>query len=344
MKVKILSLLVAALLLTSATALPQSGITTLKVATLAPKDSLWYQILQDMGEKWNKASGGKIRFVFYAGGTLGDEANMIRQMRLAKDEGGIKVAAVTTIGLESIAHECAALSIPLLFKSNEELDYVLGKIQGRLEKVLEAKDFVVLNWGDAGWVRIFTKKPALTIGDLKKMPIFTSQGNPDTAEIYRNAGFNPQQTAPTDVLTSLTTGRIQAMPTPPLLALANQWFALAPNMIDIKFGVLVGATIIRKDTWLQFDPKLRETLLKEARTAGDRLRNDIRKMDDQAIERMKAFQKTPLNIVKLTPQAEKEWQETAEKFYSQIRGRIVGAEDFDEVMALVKEYRAKGGK
>jgi hypothetical protein len=51
--------------------------------------------------------------------------------------------------------------------------------------------------------------------------------------------------------------------------------------------------------------------------------------------------KNGLQIQKLTPQAEQEWQQTAEKFYPKIRGTIVPADLFDEVKRLVMEYRAQ---
>ena len=51
--------------------------------------------------------------------------------------------------------------------------------------------------------------------------------------------------------------------------------------------------------------------------------------------------KRGLQIQTLTPQAEQEWQQTAEKFYPKIRGTIVPADLFDEVRRLVMEYRAQ---
>ena len=50
----------------------------------------------------------------------------------------------------------ACLQIPMMFESYEELDYVRDHIAPRLEKMIEAHGFVVLNWGDAGWVHFFT--------------------------------------------------------------------------------------------------------------------------------------------------------------------------------------------
>ncbi len=305
---------------------------TLRVGTIVPLDSKWHQILQDMGQRWRVASQDKIKLTIFAG-TLGDEADLVSKMGLKQ----LQVAAVTSTGLEKITKDCAALSTPLVFESNEELDYVRQRFEPRLEKSLLAKGFVVLNWGDGGWVRFFSVRPARTIAEFKKFKIFTWAGNPETEELYKVAGFQPVPMAPTEILQNLQSGKIDAFPAPPIGALAFQWFGLAKNMIDIKFAPIIGATIITRDAWEQIDPNLRPILMKEARVAGDRMKNEIRAIDDQAIVEMK---KRGLNVYTPTPAERAEWKQTVEKFYPRIRGEIVQPADFDEVNRLVAEYRA----
>jgi len=38
---------------------------------------------------------------------------------------------------------------------------VRDRIAPRLEKIIESRGYLVLNWGDAGWVYFFTKSPAV---------------------------------------------------------------------------------------------------------------------------------------------------------------------------------------
>ncbi len=305
---------------------------TLKVGTIVPLDSKWHQILLDMGQRWRAASQDKIKLTIFAG-TLGDEAELVSKMGLRQ----LQIAAVTSTGLEKITKDCAALSVPLMFQSNEELDYVRARIEPRLEKALAAKGFIVLNWGDGGWVRFFSVKPARTIAEFKRLKLFTWAGNPQTEELYKDAGFQPVPLAPTEILQNLQSGKIEAFPAPPIGALAFQWFGLAKNMIDMKFAPIIGATIITRDAWEQIDPNLRPVLMKEARLAGDRLKNEIRAIDDQAIAEMK---KRGLNVYTPTAAEQAEWRQTVEKFYPRIRGEVVQPADFDEVKKLVAEYRA----
>ena len=109
-------------------------------------------------------------------------------------------------------------------------------------------------------------------------------------------------------------------------------------MMDIKFAPVVGATIITKKAWDSIDPSLRPTLLKLAQETGAKFTPQIRKLETDAID---AMVKNRLQIQKLTPQAEAEWQQMAEKFYPKIRGTIVPTDLFDEVRRLVMEYRAQ---
>jgi TRAP-type C4-dicarboxylate transport system substrate-binding protein len=314
---------------------PQAGDPiVIKVGTLAPEGTPWYDVIQEVGAKWKKASGGRISFTIFPGGVQGDEPDMIRKMRI----GQLQMGAFTTVGLETITPEMSALWIPLLFQNYDELDYVRGKLDARLEKALGDKGFVVLNWGDAGWVKYFAKKPVPTLKALQDQKLFTWGGDTRSTEMYKDAGFKIVPLSPTEILTSLQTGMIEAFPAPATAALANQWFGLAKHMVDIKFAPVVGGTIITKKAWESIDPALRPTLMQLARDTGARFTPQIRKLETDAID---AMVKRGLQVYKPTPQVEQEWQQLADKFYPKIRGSLVPADLFDEVRRLVAEYRAQ---
>ncbi|MGH6960697.1 MAG: TRAP transporter substrate-binding protein DctP, partial [Dongiaceae bacterium] len=71
---------------------------TIKLATIAPKDSPYYDILREMGEAWRKMSAGAIEVRIYAGGAAGDESDIIRKMRV----GQFQAVAVSGGGLADI--------------------------------------------------------------------------------------------------------------------------------------------------------------------------------------------------------------------------------------------------
>src|ERR1700722_13380582 len=306
--------------------------TIIRLGTLVPKGSRWHEILLNMGEEWTKASGGKIELKIYPGGEQGDEPEMVQKLRIKK----LQAVALSGAGLSGIDAAVSALQIPMMLNSYEELDYVRDHISDRLEKGLAQRGFIVLNWGDAGWVHFFTKLPAVHPDDIRKMKLCVLQGDNSTFELYKINGFRPVSLAATDILTGLQTGLIDAFQSPPLVALSNQWFGGAKNMLDIQFAQLVGATVISKDVWAKIPAPLQKEMMQSARTAGVSLREEIRKAEASSIPLMQQF---GLNVVHADAQAVAEWRALAEGIWPKLRGPVVPADLFDEVKRLRDEYR-----
>ena len=125
----------------------------LRIASLVPKNSLYHQQLLELGEAWRAAQGGGAKFVVFTDGSQGGEAELARRMRIGQLQG----ALLSVVGLREIEPSISALqSLPLLFKSWDEVDYVREKMRPAMEKKFLDKGFVVLGWGDAGWVRFFS--------------------------------------------------------------------------------------------------------------------------------------------------------------------------------------------
>jgi TRAP-type transport system periplasmic protein len=326
----VMARVVLAFLLTTAALSAQT--TIIRMGTLVPKGSPWHEILLNMGEEWKKASGGKIELIIYPGGEQGDEPEMVQKIRIKK----LQSVALSGAGLSGIDAAVTALEIPMMLSSYEELDYVRDHISDRLEKGLAQHGFIVLNWGDAGWVHFFTKQPAMRPDDIRKMKLCVLQGDNSTFELYKINGFNPVALAATDILTGLQTGLIDAFQAPPLIALANQWFGGAKNMLDIQFAQLVGATVIDKSVWEKIPPPVQKEMLESAKKAGVALREEIRKAEAGSIPIMQQF---GLNLVKPDAKATAEWRQLAEGIWPKLRGTMVPPDLFDQVKRLRDEYR-----
>ena len=308
---------------------------TIKLGTLAPDGSPWFESLKDMGESWKKATNGKLKFKMYPGGVVGEEDDMLRKMRI----GQLHAAALTGVGLARIIPEINALQMPMLFDSFEELDYVRNQLRPKLEKLIEDKGYVVLNWGDAGWVQLFTQKPVVHPNDLKDQKIFVWSGETVVFSAWKAAGYHPVEIAATDILTSLQTGLINAYTTTPLASLSFQWFALAQNMTKLYWAPLVGATLITKKKWESIPTELRPVLMKASRESGDELKEKIRKLDLEAVEIMK---KHGLVVHTVPDNVRAEWKRLTNKYvYDTFLDDLVPRPMFQEVQKLLKEYRAK---
>ncbi|NNG45513.1 MAG: TRAP transporter substrate-binding protein DctP, partial [Deltaproteobacteria bacterium] len=205
-----------------------------------------------------------------------------------------------------------------------------------LEERLEEKGYVVLNWGDAGWVYFFARKPFTHPSEMKTMKLFIGAGDEHLTQLYKKAGFRPVPISVVDILPGLQTGLIDAFNATPLAALAFQWFALAPNMAKFKWAPLTGATIIDKRAWKKIPEELRPTILEVSRAASRRLQREIRNLNAEA---MKAMVENGLKITNVSPSVEAEWRKIVEDIHPQIRGKIIPADVFDVVVKYRDEFR-----
>lgn len=331
---KLVALVLLSAILLSANRSAAADPVKVRLATLAPKGSSYTKHLQAMGERWRQAPGGGVALTIYPDGSMGSEADMVRRMRL----GQLQAALVTTTGLTEIEPGVAGLqTMPKVYRNLEEVDYIGEKLQPLFEKRMEAKGFVVLFWSDTGFVRFFSKKPMILPDDLRKTKLFVSANRAPELEAYRSVGVSPVALEVADILPGLQTGLIDAVCMPPTFALAIQLDAAAPHMLDMNWAPLVGAFIINKKTWDALSPSTQEALRKSAREAGKLIKADGRRENVESVE---ALRKRGLKIHPLTPAIDAEWNQTVEKAWPTIRGTVVPADIYDEVMSELKIYRA----
>jgi TRAP-type C4-dicarboxylate transport system substrate-binding protein len=306
-----------------------------RMATLVPEGSSWHLILKEAAEKWKQASGGRVTVRLFPGGVAGDDPDVVRKMRL----GTLNAGVLTSVGVAEVDKSVYALGVPLMFDSYDEVYWVLDRMRPQLEATLLSKGFVVLNWADGGWVHFFTKKPVAVPDDLRALKLFSWAGDAEAVQVWRSAGFNPVPLPSTEITTALQTGLIEALGSPPQVAVISQFFTNAPYMTDLRWQLLLGATLITKSTWERIPADVRPELLKITEEAGARLRKEIRDAEGRDVEAMK---KRGLTVVPVSAAQKAEWQKLTQSMYPEIRGRIVPPEAFDEALRLRDQYR-KGG-
>jgi len=305
-----------------------------RIGTLAPKNSLYHRQLMEVGEAWRAAQGGNAKYVVFPDGSQGGEAELARRMRIGQLQG----ALLSVVGLNEIEPSISALqSMPLLFKSWEEVDYVREKMRPAMEKKFLDKGFIVLAWGDAGWVRFFSKDPVFRPDDFKKMKFFSFAGESEQQEIMKSLGYTPVPLETADILPAIQTGMINVVPSTPYFALATQVFNTAPNMLEINWAPVVGALVVTQKAWDDMTPAGQQALKSAGEKAGAQIRIKARQEVEEAVDAMK---KRGLVVNKPNAEQLREWSDLAEKLYPRIRGNLVPAETFDEVFKHLKAYRS----
>ena len=305
-----------------------------KMATLVPDGTSWHLVLKQVAAEWNKISSGMVRVNLYAGGTAGDDPDVVRKMNL----GTLNAAVLTSVGLAEIDRSIYALSIPMAFDDYDEVYNVIEKMRPRLEANLLQKGFVVLNWADGGWAHFFTQKPVASPDDLRKLKLFQWAGDQAFLKVWQAAGFNPIPLPSTELATGLQTGLVQAFAAPPQVAVITRYYENARNMTDLRWALFMGATVIRKDTWDKIPADMHGKLLESARVAGGKLQAEIRRSGDADVAAMK---QKGLNVVAVDARTRELWRATAESMYPSVRGVVIPADAFDDAIKFRNEYRTQ---
>ncbi len=329
MRTRTLLTLLLILSLTPAT-LPAK--TKIRMGTLAPKGSSWHKLLEEMGFRWKQATGGEVELTIYAGGVVGGEEEMIRKMRI----GQLQAAAISNAGLAEVERAAYGLMIPMMFESYEEWDYVRQRVDPDLEAKLEDKGFQVLTWSDVGWVYFFTREPLQTPEQLRQRRMGASPTETATVDIMKWAGLNPVPITIADTATGLQTGLIDTIYIPLIFAQGSQLYRDARNMTDLKWVPLQGALVMHEKGFQRIPVEHRPKILEIAREIGERLREQTRDQEAEALETMK---QRGLQIWPVDDATLQRWRELAVKAYPKIRDQLVSPEMFDKVERLRNEFR-----
>ena len=326
--------LIASLGLTLATGLSFAQPPRLKFATIAPRGSVYHRVLMEVGDAWRRAEGPGARFTLFPDGSQGSEADTVRRMRIGQLNG----AMMSVVGLIEIDSGTSALQLmPMMFRSWDEVDAAGSRVRPLLEKRLLDKGYVVLFWGEGGWVRFFSREPAVRPDDFRQRKIFAWSGDPHQVALMKALGYQPVVLETADILPGLQTGLVNVVPVTATWALASQIDAVAPHMLDIRWVPIVGAAVMRRATWDALSPAGRQALKSASAKATETLQAQRVTADREAVEAMKA---RGLQVHSLTPEVEAEWHALAEALYPKIRNTMVPTEMFDAVQESVREYRS----
>jgi TRAP-type transport system periplasmic protein len=305
----------------------------IRLATLAPDNSPWTSALRSMGTAWEKATDRRVRLTVYAG-TIPSESSAIA--RMAVD--GLQAATLMVAGLAEIDEAFNVFAVPFFFESDAELAHVQQKLTPLIRERLRAKRYHLINWGNAGWIQLFSKRPIRTLEDVKQARLYTTEGSPKMVQWYTANGFHAVPLAAGEIPKQLTlpTGAINAAPLPPVYAVALQIFKDAPHMLDVRLAPLVGATLMTDAAWNKISPDDRAKMLAAASAMEQQVNAQAPALDAKSIAAMKA---AGLQVVTLDAKAIGEFRRAAEGLGATQRGAMIPADVYDLAVSEREAFR-----
>ena len=300
----------------------------IRIASLAPSGSSWMKVFNAWNLTVRKQTNDALELRFYAGGSQGDERDFVRKMRAGQMDG----AALTSTGLGQLVRPVLVLSLPGVFSEYEELDRVRAEMNERFEKMFDDEGYTLLGWGDVGKTRLFSMERIERPSDIKKLRPWVWKDDLIFGEFLKVVGANPVRLGVPEVYPALQTRMVDTVPASAIAAVALQWYTRLKFVSERNSGIIVGATIMRKDKFEALTEEQQGVLIDTGIRAHNALNRTIRRDDDKAYRTILDRGITAVD----TTEHESEWQDAGKKVRERLAGRVYPKSLLEDVIAATE--------
>jgi TRAP-type C4-dicarboxylate transport system substrate-binding protein len=309
--------------------------TTFKVATIAPDGTYWMTRMRAAAEEVVTRTQGRVQFKFYPGGVMGNDEAVLRKIRAGQLQGGM----LTGGGLGGVYPDSQIYSLPLLFNSFAEVDYVRARMDALLLQGLEKNGFVGFGIGDGGFALVFATAPVRSVDDMKGRKVWIPPNDPITRAMFEAAGLSPVVLPLSDVVTGLQSGMIDTVGSSPVGAVALQWYTKLKFVTDTPLLYLYGIVVVDRRTFSKLSPvdqaTVREVMGKAMKEMDVKNRADDRGARD-------ALRREGLEFVAVTPQGLANWRDVARRARENLaRGGAYSDAMYKTLQGHLNDFRGK---
>lgn len=215
---------------------------SLKIATLAPEGTTWMKEMRAGADEIDHKTEGRVKVKFYPGGVMGNDKSVLRKIRAGQLQGG----AFSSGGLAEIYPDAQIYSLPFLFRSYEEIDYVRQRMDPLIRAGLEKQGFIALGISEGGFAYVMSKASIQRIADLSGHKVWIPEGDTISQAMFKAAGVAPIPLPIADVYTGLQTGLVDTVANTTTGAIAFQWHTKMGYMTDAPLLLLMGMLVVDK--------------------------------------------------------------------------------------------------
>ncbi len=323
-----------ALLLVVVLADPAQAV-VLKVATLTPDGSNWMRKMRKGAEEVARATDQRVRFKFYPGGVMGNDRAVLRKIRAGQLQGGAFPGG-TLAGYYS---DIQIYSLPLTFKSFEEVDYVRRHMDAELVAGLEANGFVTFGLADGGFAYFMSNQPVDSIETLKKKKAWAPADHKMILEAMKGFGISPIALPIADVRTGLQTGLIDTVAISPIGAVVLQWHTQVKYLNKMPLVYLYGLLALDRKAFARIAPA-DQAEVRRIMTAVWREMDAMNRHDNiKALETLRA---QGIEFIEPPPEARDAWYQQAQPINRQIiEAGHISPVSTSKLESLLNDYRAR---
>jgi TRAP-type C4-dicarboxylate transport system substrate-binding protein len=291
-------------------------------------------LLERGAKEVSEKTDHRIAIKYYGGGQQGDERDYISKIKLGQLDG----AALTALGLSQIEPSILVLQLPLLFDTQDEVDYVATKMWPYFRAKFEKKGFRLGERGEIGWVYFFSKEKVTSMADLRKQKVPVLGDDALASTISNKLKVQGVPLGIPEIDAALTSGRINACFSSPLGAIALQWYTKVRYMSAKPMVYAIGATVLSLEVVKKVPAEDQKIVEAVAKRNQKKARLLVRKANEDA---RVLIAKKGVTVVEPSKEMVDELTALAASVQSELTGKLYSKEELEMVIAHRDEYRAK---
>ncbi len=287
--------------------------TVVKVATVAPRNTVWGNIAGKLKKFVEERSAGEMDVKVYFGGGMGDEKSTAEACKA----GRCQMYAGSCGGISGLVPELSAFELPFITNGPKDAQRRLLANRELVHDILWDKGFKLVMLSENGIQGTGTNRAVEKPSDMKGLKIRTLESQVHIDWVNAQ-GANASPMGVTEVLPSLQTGVIDGFTNTPLFATAAGWVSGITHWTATQHCHQPAVVVASRKFWESLSPELQEAMGVET--------DDMRKIENRGFRRLNASrQQFQQNIVDMGVELHQPdlapWKKLAAGVHKKYRGR-----------------------
>lgn len=314
-----------------------AGATKIKIATVTPEGSSWMREMRAAAAEIKQRTEGRVVVKYYGGGVMGNDKKVLRKMRIGQLQGG----AFTAGGLVDHYPDIVLYTLPLIFNSQQEVDYVRQRMDAGLVDGLDQAGLVTFGFAGGGFGNLMADRPVERNDDLRGQKVWVPEGDTISIKGLEALDLLPVALPITDVLTGLQTGLLDAIVAPPIGAVVLQWYTKVSFVTELPITYTMALLAIDKRVFGKLSAA-DQKVFREVMTAVYDGFDQSNRADNASARQ--ALKNNGIEFVRLDQPTVDRWRRAAADVnYSMADAGVFSASLLRELQGYLEEFRSSDG-
>jgi TRAP-type C4-dicarboxylate transport system substrate-binding protein len=314
---------------------PAQNRITLRLATAAPKGTLWAKAVDEYASHVEKGTEGAVRVKVYYGGTAGDEMEVMARMERGQLDGTISGGPICGDVMPSVR----VLHLVGLYESEQEMLDVARELSAVFADEAHVRGYALVGVGSLGPVMLFTRQKVTDFASLRKLPVWSWELSTVFNQMAVVMGLNVVPSSLQAASKAYEDGRVDGFWSTPIAALGFQWYSQTRFFMPLEGIYLSGCLLLRESSLEGMSAEDRAVLREAGAQLSSRLEVEGTRMARGLVDRV--FAQQGLERLPLGPAFLRDFRAAAREARRSVSPRLVPKKLIEQAEQILARRRTR---